>query len=276
MALTSGALAQPPPGGGYGPCCPLVKGQKPPTAHTSAAGMTVTGPRYVCQTKPVSLAINDATHRINALEAAGSLLAPVRLFAMVGASVEWGGNRQIVVTRGPRRVELTLGSHAVTIYDGADTQMVSWPLCPRLVEGISYAPLRALAEALALVVSYQDGTVAVQETGTPGGAVMTPPMECPADRVDGALGVTIVRSPADSNFGAGAGIVEVKPGGLAENFGVRAGDVIIGCDDQPVKCPKDLDQILTQLKTTGGTIQTLVVARGKDKLTLTAQPGAEQ
>ena len=272
MALTSGALAQPPPGGGYGPCCPLVKGQKAPTAQTSAAGTTVTGPRYVCTTKPVSLAINDVTHAVNALEAAGSLLTPVRLFALVGATVEWGGNRQIVVARPPRRVELTLGSHAATIYDGTDTRMVSWPLCPRLIEGVSYAPLRLLGQALGLAVSFTDGVVSVAEADSTTGTVLRPPVECPADRVEAALGVKVVRSPADSNFGVGAGIAEVKAGGMAESFGVLAGDVIIGCDDKPVKCPKDLDQILAQLKTTGGAIQTLIVARGKDKVTLTAKP----
>lgn len=272
VTLTSVACAQPPAGGGYGPCCPLVKGQKAPTAHTSAAGTVLTGPRYVCQTKPVSLVINGATHRVDALEVTGSLLTPVRLFTMAGANLEWGGSRQVVVTMGPRRVELTLGSHAVTINDGLETRMVSWPLCPRLLNGVTYAPLRLLAEALGLFVSFEGGAVRIGTGRTPLMGATAPTGQCPADRVDEGLGVVVVRSPADSDFGVGAGIVEVKPGGLAAGLGVQAKDVIIGCDGKTVKCPKDLDQILTQLKASGGTIQTFVVARGQAKVTLPATP----
>jgi len=87
--------------------------------------------------------------------------------------------------------------------------------------------------------------------------------------------VKVVRSPADSAFGVGAGIIEVQPGGQAAGFGVQPGDVIIGCDDKPVRCPKDLDQALAQLKTSGGTLRTLVAARGQDKVTLQAKPAGQ-
>ncbi len=273
LALTSGALAQPAQGS-YGPCCPLVKGQKAPTAQTSATGTTLTGPRYVCVTKPLSLTVNGARHTVQALEVTGSLLTPARLFTMAGANLEWGGDRHLVLTRGARRVELMLGSHAVTIYDGTDSQMVSWPLCPRLIRGISYAPLRPLAEALGLVVAYDNGAVAITASETGGGPAVAA-ASCPADRVDAALGLTVVRSPAASAFGVGAGIVEVKPGGMAESFGVQTNDVIIGCDGKPVKCPKDLDDILARLKPTGGTIQTLIVARGQEKVTLQAKAAGQ-
>lgn len=273
LALTSGALAQPAQGG-YGPCCPLVKGQKAPTAQTSATGTTLTGPRYVCVTKPVLLTVNGATYGVQALEVTGSLLTPARLFTMAGANLEWGGDRHVLLTRGARRVELMLGSHAVTTYDGTDSQMVSWPLCPRLIGGITYAPLRPLAQALGLTVAFADGAVAITASETGGGPAV-PTGSCPADRVEAALAVTVVRSPAESAFGVGAGVVEVKPGGLAERLGVQAHDVIIGCDGKPVKCPKDLDQILAQLKPTGGTIQTLIVARGQEKVTLQPQAAGQ-
>ena len=274
VVLISSALAQPPSGGGYGPCCPLAKGHKALTARTTATGTVLTGPRYVCQTKPVTLSYEGVTHSVNAMEVTGSLLVPARLFTMMGADLEWGGNRQFVLTRGARRVELMLGSHAVTIADGTQSQMVSWPLCPRLINGISYAPLRGLAEALGLTAACQDGVVTVTSPGAPGGAATKPAAECPADRVEAGLGVTVVRSPADSAFGVGAGIITVQPDGLAAKLGVQPHDIIIGANDKPVKCPKDLDQILTGLKANGGTIQTLVVARGQAKITLPATAAA--
>jgi hypothetical protein len=277
--LTSFAVAQPAQSGSYGPCCPLVKGQKAPATSTTAAGTVVTGPRYVCATKPVKLAFGGTTHSVNAMEVTGTLLVPARLFTMMGADLEWGGNRKFVISRGPRRVELSLGSHAVTITNGAEPQMVSWPLCPRLLNGVSYAPLRPLAEALGLAVTFKDGVVNV--TGGDAPAAGTAPADgaagsCPADRVEAGLGVTVVRSPADSAFGVGTGIIEVKPDGVAASLGVQAKDVIIGCDGKPVKCPKDLDQALAQLKASGGSIKTLVVARGNEKVTLQAKPAANQ
>ena len=167
-----------------------------------------------------------------------------------------------------------LGSHAVTVNSGDDSQMVSWPLCPRQVNGISYAPLRPLAEALGLTVGYADGAVSVTSPA-PAGDASAPaahgkpaPGSCPADRVEAGLGVTVVRSPAESEFGVGAGLTAVKPEGLAAQFGAQPGDVVIGANDQPVKCPKDLDQLLTKLRGENGTLRTLVVARGKEKVTL--------
>lgn len=273
LLVISAALAEPSQGA-YGPCCPLVKGQKAPKAFTTAAGTVVTGPSYVCRTKAVTLSYEGKTIPLDAMEAAGSLLVPARLFTMTGANLEWAERRQLVLTRGTQRVELALGSHAVTIYDGTDSRMVSWPLCPRLINGVSYAPLRGLAEALGLAVTYEHGVVTVSSTQA-AGATAAAPATCPADRVEEALGVSVVRSPANSNFGVGVGIVDVKPDGTAAGLGVQARDVIIGCNDQPVKCPKDLDQILTQLQTNGGTIRTLVVARGAEKIALQKKSDAQ-
>lgn len=278
LAAACCAVAVAQPGtGSYGPCCPLVKGQSRPTATVSGGHTVLTGPRYVCQTKPVSLAYNDSTHAVDMVEVMGTLLAPARLFTMTGADLEWGGQRHFALARGDRRVELTLGSHAVTMTNGSDTQMVSWPLCPRLLNGISYAPLRPLAEALGLTVAFKDGVVTLSETAPTHGAATTaqPPTalaQCPADRVEEALGVTVVRSPAECAFGVGAGIEAVNEGGLAAKLGLQAKDVIIAANGKPVHCPKDLDQLFAGLKASNRALQSLVVARGSQKITLSAQP----
>lgn len=275
FGASSLALAQPGPGGSYGPCCPLVKGQK----ALRGAG-TVTGPRHACVTQSVAVTLNGLAVRVDALEVTGTLLVPARLLGMAGANLEWLGERRFALTRDARRVELTLGSHAVTIKAADDTQMVSWPLCPRLVNGLSYVPLRPLAEALGLTVGFANGAVNVSSP-QPGPEPATPatappaPGSCPADRVEAGLGVTVVRSPAESAFGVGAGLLTIKPEGLAATFGARPGDVIIGANDQPIKCPKDLDQLLSQLKATNASLTVLVVARGQEKVTLRPVGGGQ-
>ncbi|MEN6302384.1 MAG: stalk domain-containing protein [Armatimonadia bacterium] len=274
LVVALAVQAKPARSGGYGPCCPLVKGQAQPTPTSSGGRTVLSGPRYVCQTTPITLVYNGATHAVDSIEVTGSLLVPARLLTMTGADLEWGGQRHFVLTRGSRRVELTLGSHAVTISKGGDTQMVSWPLCPRLLNGISYAPLRPLAEALGLEVSFQEGVVTLTEADAAARAPASTG-RCPADRVEEALGVTIVRSPADSAFGVGAGIEGVTPGGLAASFGVQPKDVIRGANGQPVKCPIDLDRLLTRLKADNGILRTLDVARGTQKVTLQAKAAGQ-
>lgn len=270
FALSLSVQAQPAKSGGYGPCCPLVKGQALPMASAGGGQATMSGPRYVCRTKPVSLVYEGATHAVDTIEVTGSLLAPARLLTMTGANLEWGGQRHFVLTRGAHRVELTLGSHAVTVANGSDSQMVSWPLCPRLLHDIAYVPLRPLAEALGLKLSFQDGVVTVAEAGSAAQA-LSAPGECPADRVEEALGVKLVRSLANSAFGVGAGIEEVNPGGLGAAFGMQPRDVILAANGTPVKCPKDLDQLLARLKADNGSLRTLVVVRGREKVTLQAK-----
>lgn len=266
LALTAAVAA--PAAGVYGPCCPLVKGQKP----LALSGTALSGPRHVCETRSLNLSLNGETRTITALETQGSLLVPARLFTALGAALEWGGNRQLTLSLGARRVALQLGSHAATLSDGAETQMVSWPLCPRLVSDISFVPLRLTATALGLNLTIVDGVISL----TPGaGAATAPesgPTKCPADRVEEALGVTTVRSPADSAFGVGAGLTQVKAEGLGARFGLKPGDVIIGANGRPVRCPKDLDQILRQAAAAPGDLHVLTVARGPEKLTLQLTP----
>lgn len=278
VAVATMVMAQPATGG-YGPCCPLVKGHSAPAVSIKGGHRVLTGPRHVCQTKPVTLSYSGATHRVDMMEVEGSLLAPARLFALTGADLEWGGQRHFALIRGERRAELTLGSHAVTLGNGGEEQMVSWALCPRLLSGISYVPLRPLAQALGLTASFKDGVVTLAEAVTASGAApaaapaVAParPASCPADRVEEALGVTIVRSPAECAFGVGAGVEAVKDGGLAARFGVRAEDVIIVANDKPVHCPKDLDQLFTNLRAANGSLHSLVVARGTQKVALPAK-----
>jgi len=270
LILVGVALAQSTGATQYGPCCPLVEGRQPLDVQTTAAGTTVIGPRYTCKTTQVSLAYGSDTHRSNMLEATGSLLCPARLFTMTGAGVEWGGNRHLVLTRGPRRVDMTVGSHEVQVTDGGETQTVSWPLCPRLVNGIGYAPVRSLSAALGLLVNYDNGVVTLRPEEIPTGTAVQAAI-CPADLLDDGLGVIVLRSPAHSAFGMGIGVQEVSAGGLAESFGLEPGDVIISCDGKSLQCPRELDQMLTAAQERNDNIKVLVVARGQEKLTLSAK-----
>lgn len=267
LALALMAQAQPAKSGNYGPCCPLVKGRTQPKATMAGGQKALAGPRHICETKPISITYDGATHAVDMIEVTGSLLAPARMLMMTGADLEWGGQRHFMLIRGARRVELTLGSHAVTISNGSDTKMVSWPLCPRLLNNISYVPLRPTAEALGLDVAFENGVVTLTETGV---SAETPvkAAQCPADRVEEALGATIIRAPAESALGVGTGILEIKPDALAAGMGLRAKDVIVEANGKRVNCPKDLDDLLTSLKADNGTIKTLVVVRGKEKITL--------
>jgi hypothetical protein len=274
------AIAQPPPGGGYGPCCPLGKEQSAPKPAVAGDHTVLVGPRYVCDARPISLAYEGTAHSVAMMEVKGALLAPARMFTMTGATLNWNGRRDFIMARGTRRVTLALGSCAVTIANGSDSKMICWALCPQLLNGIGYAPLRPLAEALGLTVGFKSGVVTLTEM-TAAGSGNTPthpataPGDCPADRVDAALGVRVVRSPADSALGVGAGMIEVHEGGLAAEFGVQPKDVIIIANGERVRCPKDLDQLLAQLQAANGTLQTLVVARGQEKVALPAQPTAK-
>jgi len=279
LVLASGALGAPAQSGNYGPCCPLVKGQKAPTARPSAQG-TLVGPQHACVTKQVTVVFAGAAHPVQMQEVNGSLLCPVRMMGLTGACVCWEGNRRMTVSRGALSAGLTMGSHAVKVEDGGAMRVASWALCPRLLNGVAYAPLRALAEALGLKVGFENGVVtlaepAASEATAPAPVAPAVPAapaagSCPADRVEAALGVAVVRSPAASAFGTGVGITEVRAGGLAESLGLQAKDVVISCNEKPVRCPMDLDSILTELDAGGGMIETLVVARGQEKLTLQA------
>ena len=251
----------------YGPCCPVTHGDRFQTGRT--------GPRYTCgPAKRISLRYGAETQALDAVEVAGSLLVPARVFLLTGGEVGWAGGRQVTFTREARTVTLTLGSHAVRIVaDGKPTE-TSWDLCPRLRDDVTYVPLRPMAEALGLAVAWQDGAVVLSSGGSMTQGASQPAntaAKCPADRVEEALKVKILRSPADSSFGSGAQIVELLDGSSLKNLGVQSGDVIVIWDGERIKCPRDLDMQLTKENANGASVKSVVVMRGAEKLTLPAR-----
>jgi hypothetical protein len=202
---------------------------------------------------------------------------PARIFGLTGAAVEWSGGRQVTATREARTVSLTLGSHAVRVVaDGKPTD-ASWDLCPRLRDDVTYVPLRSMAEALGLAVAWQDGVVVLSAAGSQASATPEPgqPVEaaakCPADRVEEALKVKVLRSPADSTSGPGVQILELLDGSPLKALDVQPGDVIVVCDGQRTKCPRDLDVLLAKEKADSASVSSLVVMRGAEKLALPAK-----
>lgn len=262
-------FGQPAATGQYGPCCPLVQGQKALAVTTRAGGMTVTGPRQTCQSRRVTVVLGGTPQTVEALSVAGTLLVPARLFQLMDADMTWEGNRQLTIARGDREVAMRVGSFAVTTHGSDAPQTVSWPLCPRLIQGMVYVPVRSLAEALELNVAYRDGQVHVTEPVTLTSMSTASAIGCPADTVEMALGVMTVRSLSPSHFGAGVGILEVNPNGVAASFGVRPGDVILGANGRRTVCPKDIGLYLMSngLADASG-INTLTVSRGERKVIL--------
>lgn len=244
----------------YGPCCPLVKGQKQPTAQ---------GPRFTCKAhKPLSLTYKNVTHQVGAVEASGTLLVPARLFVLTGATIQARGHREVVLGRGGRKVDMMVGDHKVRIAGRGEGREIKWNLCPRRRANVTYVPLREAAVALGLSVGWKAGQVTLSEApGEP--TVPTTaqkPASCPAERCENALGAKIVRGQANTAIGrVGVEVTSVTRGGAGARMGLKPADVIIAANGKSVTCPRDLDQAIG---TGDGAIHSLTVARGQKKLEL--------
>ena len=257
----------------YGPCCPMAKGHHV-AMHSPSDWASMTGPRFTCKTpKPITLTYGTKSLEVKGLEANATLLVPERLFEITGAAVEFKGGRTSTISLGARTIEFMAGSHAVKVTAEGDTAEQTWEMCPRMHEAVTYVPLRATASALGLSVDWKGGALVLAEAGgeTPAVAAApeAKPVACPADRVEQALGVTVLRGMANTKWGPGAGVVKVLLRSQACSMGVLAQDIIIEANGQRVKCPKDLDALLNPDKIGGG-ITSLTVVRDKHKMTLTA------
>jgi Spy/CpxP family protein refolding chaperone len=132
---------------------------------TPSAG-NFAGTRFRCDaSQKVALQYGGNTYPTDAIEAADSLLVPVRAFSLVGAEVKWDGEQRVTVTLGSRVVALTFGEHTARIIEGGKTTDVSWDLCPRQHSDTAYVPLRPMAEALGFVVTWSPGVAKLDVGG---------------------------------------------------------------------------------------------------------------
>ncbi|HSR84576.1 MAG TPA: trypsin-like peptidase domain-containing protein [Streptosporangiaceae bacterium] len=74
------------------------------------------------------------------------------------------------------------------------------------------------------------------------------------------LGITAHTAASESGTPAGVAVLAVDPGGTADNAGVRAGDIIVGINDQSVSSLQELQSALSLL--TPGTTVTIKYTRG--------------
>jgi len=269
MARAAGEAATPP-----GPCCRTghaAKAPGRPASYWSKKNGKFAGPRHLCQTPaPVVLSFAGKTNKVQAVEAADTLLVPAQVLALVGATVESLG-RAYTFTRGTKKLEVTVGSSAVKLTDGENASAAEWDLCPRLYEDTAYVPLRAAATALGLSVSWDKEAVTLAEADSTAAEVATPP-ECPASRIESELGVTVLRSSAAGPSGPGIGILAVADGGRGADLGLRPRDVILSCNKTRTSCPKDLDAIIQDTKAQNLCVCSVTVARGRSKVTLQGKP----
>jgi S1-C subfamily serine protease len=131
-----------------------------------------------------------------------------------------------------------------------------------------------VAEALGLAVEWEPGTVKLGP-GEATAAATEAPADCPASRVEKALGITVVRGPVSSPFGPGLGVLAVDAGGRAAELGLQPQDVILACGDTPISCPRDLDAVIAKQQAEKQCVCKLTVARGQTKLTLQGSPKAQ-
>jgi len=257
----------------YGPCCPQGHGKPPMTMPDGS----LQGPRFSCRhLDGFSLAYGGQTYRVDAVEAADAVLVPEPVLGVIGATIQAAGGRETTVSLGARTVRLTLGSRAVTVGEGNRTTKAAWDLCPRLLGGLTYVPLRATAEALGLTVGWREGTVTLRPTSAGAGTAPTAgTAECPASRVETALGITVVRGSATSPFGSGVSVIAVTEGGHGAELGLRPNDIILQCDGKAVACPKDLDAIVAANQDSGKCVCELEVARGDQTIRLARPAGVQ-
>jgi hypothetical protein len=254
----------------YGPCCPMAKGHHA-SMHSPSDSASMTGPRFTCSSpKPIALTYAGTKREVKAMEGNGTLFVPERLFAITGATIEFKGGRVSSVSLGARTVEITAGSHGVKVTADGATKDVTWEMCPRMHMEVTYVPLRSMAEALGLSVDMVNGGLVLAEAGgeTPAPAA-TPEAKhpCPADEIEQALGLTVMRGMANTKWGTGVGVVKVTPGSRACAMGVLAQDIIIEANGTRVKCPKDLAAL--DASESAGAVKRLTVVRDKHKMDLT-------
>lgn len=270
-APAGGAAAAYPPG----PCCPTAQapGGTATGPYWGSNAVSFTGPKFVCgPAKPLSVTYGGRTVSTNYVVAAGTMLIPVRAFGVVGASVALRGTREVNVTLGDRSVLLVLGSPKVTIAQADEATEAEWELCPRLRNGATYVPARAMAAALGFSVRWVPGSLtltAVDES-------VTAPAEdvaCPVTKLEDSLGIEAVRGQVETPFGTGVGVVKVIEGSNAEKLGLQPKDVIIACAGQRVSCPKDLEAIMAAAKEEGVSPCAFTIVRGGEKVELTCAPG---
>ena len=257
------AWAQTPPG----PCCPRIQGPGPFAGDASQPYM---GPKYLCSGATKLAVIYDRffadTQGVNA---AGTLLIPVRTFTITGAEIETPDRRTVIVNMPSRSVRLTLGSHDVTVSVGDQSVAMVFAMCPRLRNGVTFVPARAMAGALGLSVDWEPGTL----TLSPGAVAVEAQtaaagVRCPVDQLDDALGIAAVPGQVETPFGLGVGVVSVVPGGRADTLGLQPKDVVLACDGTRVTCPKDLHAIMTEKRAAGAAPCTLTISRDGEKLDL--------
>jgi putative serine protease PepD len=78
------------------------------------------------------------------------------------------------------------------------------------------------------------------------------------------LGITAQTAATDAGTPAGVAVLAVNAGGTAAKAGVRAGDIIVGINDQPVDSVEELEGTLSQLQP--GTSVTIKYTRGSSKV----------
>jgi serine protease Do len=88
------------------------------------------------------------------------------------------------------------------------------------------------------------------------------------------LGVVVATQPARGGVGGGAGVREVTPNSPALRSGVRAGDVIVGLGEHPVRSNSDLLALLDE-STIGRDMELKVLRKGKE-LTLNVRPREQE
>ncbi|MGD0153280.1 MAG: copper amine oxidase N-terminal domain-containing protein [Thermacetogeniaceae bacterium] len=114
----------------------------------------------------------------------GRTYLPVRYIASaVGvtlADISWNGlSRQVVITKGDRRIQLTVGSKTM-ILNGVPVQM---DVAPELPQGRIMLPVRFLAQALGIDLSWNPATNAVivgdlpAAVPQPGSIITVPPLQ---------------------------------------------------------------------------------------------------
>ena len=255
-----------------GPCCPQAQGT-PPRVIAAAGNWNATGsagPRHVCRRLPsFSIAYQGKTYPVEAVEAADTVLVPERTLGITGAAVEWLGGRKSTIALGTRTLHLTLGSRTVSVVEGDQSTESTWALCPRLLGGVTYVPLRPAAEALGFSVAWENGAVTL-ERGEPAAGGTT--AECPASRVEVALGVTVVRGSVSGADASGVEVLTVAEGGRGAELGLQPKDVIIMCNGKPTTCPLDLDGIITGIKAANQCVCCLEVVRDGQKIKLQKPP----